>query len=99
MKNFTPVIFRKFKDGEVIALFPTLPGTRQSFTCQSYLHIGQHGPADLGIIQDTTRPTYDEYKDLLVELVSIGYDDLKLYFNNCPWMKTERINQLREWST
>ena len=73
----TPVIFRKFKTGEVLALFPTLPGTNDPHTCQSYQHIGQHGAASADC--SYTKPaTPAEYADLLRELVSIGYDDLKI---------------------
>ena len=98
MKNITPVIFRKFKDGEIIALFPTLPGDWLMCTCLSYLHVGQHGPADLGIIRDTSPAAPEEYKDLLAELVSIGYDDLRVYQKYLNWMRYERWNALKEWS-
>lgn len=38
----TRVIFRKFKDGEIIALFPAIAGTNNyGDTCQSYVHMGQ----------------------------------------------------------
>ena len=73
-----PVIFRKFSDGEVIALFPTLPGTNDPATCQSYLHVGQHGAADVGITGCTKLATESEYAALLLELVAIGYDDLRI---------------------
>jgi hypothetical protein len=73
----TPVIFRKFKDNNsIVALFPTLPGTRDPYTCDSYMHIGQHGTASPDIIYTTSLATLEEYGDLLSELKSIGYDDL-----------------------
>lgn len=79
----TPVIFRKWPEsegGEITALFPTELGTNELYTSSSYAHIGQHGSADpVGVIQATRAAKPAEYADLLEELVSIGYDDLKVY--------------------
>ena len=75
----TKVIFRKFTDGdkETIALFPELPWTNDPSTCLSYMHMGQHGAAD--IYPYSTVPAKPaEYAELLSELVSVGYDDLKV---------------------
>jgi hypothetical protein len=74
-KNITEVIFRRFKDGDVIALFPydiaTLDGE-----ISSYQHIGQHSGADLGLIKETKHAKLDEVdvKALFDELTSIGYN-------------------------
>lgn len=80
----TPVIFRKFDDGDIIALFPTLPSDSDfvEVTCLSYMHIGQHCAASLEIISGTKPAKPNEYKDLLTELQSIGYSDLKVYKRN-----------------
>lgn len=73
----TKVIFRKFKEGDVIALFPQFLGDNNyNSTCLSYQHLGQHGTADIGIVSDTDLCTPDEYHDLLEELIYIGYDDI-----------------------
>lgn len=81
----TKVIFRKFnnswmqRDGEIIAIFPEQAGDTSPYaTCNSYMHVGQHGACAVDIIQDTLPAKPEEYKDLLAELVSIGYDDLKI---------------------
>jgi len=73
----TKVIFRKLQ-GELIALFPELPGDMNPHvTCLCYAHVGQHSAACVNLTgQYTTPATESEYADLLVELVSIGYDDL-----------------------
>ena len=48
------VLFRRFPDGDVIALFPYLPAEcLTAWPCQSYMHIGQHGAADPRIVHDT----------------------------------------------
>ena len=73
----TPVIFRKFNDTKtIIALFPTEPGTNDPYTCNSYMHTGQHGSASPDIVSITTPAKFEEYKDLFSELRQIGYDDL-----------------------
>jgi len=69
----TDVIFRKYPNGEIIALFPYEKETR--YYCMSYMHIGQHGGADyFGTVQSTKLATEAEYKPLFDELLSIGYD-------------------------
>lgn len=72
--SITKVIFRQFPDGEVIALFPELPGTIDPNTCLSYMHYGQHGSADTGIVRNTYPCDPQDYESLLKELVSIGYN-------------------------
>ena len=70
----TKVIFRTFKGGEVIALFPEELGTNDVFTVLSYMHVGQHGSASIDIISITRPSTEDELKPLYAELESIGYN-------------------------
>lgn len=71
------VIFRKWNDGQIIALFPDEPWNTHDNMITSYMHVGQHGPADYaGVINKTTLPCEHEYQELLVELQSIGYNDL-----------------------
>jgi len=78
------VIFRKFKDGfkEIIALFPELNYPKYTVYKEevtSYLHIGQHGAANLSIIkQNTIEAKEPEYKELMQELKQIGYKRLKV---------------------
>lgn len=68
----TKVIFRKFKEDDVIALFPEQTNTR--FTL-CYMHIGQHSDCDYNHIVSTTKlATEEEYADLKKELESIGYN-------------------------
>ena len=67
------VIFRKFKNGDIIALFPEEPFSYTSDLCMSYMHIGQHGAASLEIIFETKLAKPEEYKDLKEELESLGY--------------------------
>jgi len=65
------VIFRKFPDGQVIAL---LLGTEPDCNygmIMSYMHVGQHGEADPGIVYHTALALPDEYAPLKAELESI----------------------------
>ena len=42
----TKVVFRRFPDGEIIALFPDDPWNKSDYTTASLLAVGQHGAAD-----------------------------------------------------
>ena len=73
------VIFRWW-EGDVIALFPTIPATyrldySKNSNVSSYQHIGQHGESNGDGIMENSRPaTLKEYADLLEELTKIGYN-------------------------
>ena len=70
----TKAIFRKFKDGDILALFPYEINKFNGFV-NSYMHLGQHSEADYsGCIQITKPATKEEYQDLFEELESIGYN-------------------------
>ena len=70
----TATIFRTFKTGEVVALFPEIPGTNDPWTCLSYQHVGQHSSASVDLTDYTRPSTPDEVKLLAPELTGIGYD-------------------------
>ena len=68
------VVFRRFPDGDIIALFPFLPAEcLNAWPCQSYMRVGQHGPADPRIVYDTRPARPHEYAALKAELERIGY--------------------------
>lgn len=86
------VVFRKFPDGGVIALFPLermrpwapefdasefFRTGRQGYI-ESYMHVGQHGEACYELVRELPGATIKEYAPLLQELKSIGYTDLKI---------------------
>jgi hypothetical protein len=72
--EITEVIFRKFKNGEIIALFPhEVWVTNGNVT--SYMHVGQHGGADYThVLSKTKLATPTEALPLYTELESIGYN-------------------------
>lgn len=79
------VIFRKTKDGEIIAFFPEASANFGNIL--SYMHIGQHGEASHDFYMSTKKATETEYKTLLNELQSIYNDYIlvvkqKLYYND-----------------
>jgi len=76
----TKVVFRKFKqDGDIIALFSEEIWSRQGYTIASYMHVGQHSGADYDhVVRITTPATESEYANLLNELKSVGYNDLRV---------------------
>lgn len=76
-KEKTRVIFRKFKGSEdLIALFPQIPGDNDIATCSSYMHIGQHGAANLVhcMCYATLPAEPKEYEGLKKELEGLGYN-------------------------
>jgi len=86
------VIYRKFPEGDVIALFPEVPGDSWA-TCNSYQHIGQHGSASLGVIYDTKLATPEEYKDLHEEITQIYFEyEIVIYRRYTRRMFTARWN-------
>lgn len=71
----TKVIYRKWiRGGEIIALFPELPGTSDADSCLSYEHFGQHGTSDAGLSRVTVPARPEEYAALAKELRAIGYE-------------------------
>lgn len=70
----TITIFRKYRNGDVIALFPFELGDMSPATCLSYTNIGQHGSAnDSNVVSQTKLATKTEYAPLKAELERIGY--------------------------
>ncbi len=72
--EITKVVFRKVKDGEIIALFPYIKETK--YFCLTYSHIGQHSGASYNFIIGKSKQANEaEYKELYNELTkSIGYN-------------------------
>jgi len=69
MKN--RVSFRKFPEGDIIALFPDVehsPGL-----IESYQTIGQHSGADPSLLSELEKATREESLLLARELEKIGY--------------------------
>ena len=69
------VIFRKDKEGNIIAFLPEL---RVNYgNIMSYMHIGQHSEASYQFYTETKKADKSEYNSLLDELEKI-YDDCTL---------------------
>ena len=69
------VAFRKFDDGEVIAIFPSIFPVPQNSTKEvlSYMHIGQHAMASESLVNELEKASKEEYTPLKKELETIGY--------------------------
>ena len=65
----THVAFRKFPEGDVIALFPGSGGTM----IDSYQHLGQHSRAHISLMHTLEEAGPEEYEDLKTEMEGIGY--------------------------
>ena len=66
------VIFRKDKEGNIIAFLPELRVNHGNI--MSYMHIGQHSEASYRFYAETKKVNEKEYNPLLEELKGI-YDD------------------------
>lgn len=73
----TIAIIRKWGN-DYIAIFPHNLGTNSPYTCDSYMHVGQHGSCDpQGIIEQSKHTNNDDsakLRDFISELESIGYN-------------------------
>lgn len=88
------VLFRMWEK-DVIAIFPEIVGN-DPVTCQSYMHVGQHGACDPNHVIRRSRPaTPAEYADLKAELESRGYV-LQVIQRQPKDAYTNRWNQLKE---
>lgn len=65
------VWFRKFEDGDVIALWDD--GSRKEWI-SSYMHVGQHSEASKDLVDTLAPATAGEYGPLLNELKGRGYN-------------------------
>ena len=85
-------MFRKWRNGDIIAILPTLPGTSSPYTCEMYEHVGQHGAGDpQSVIRKTKNATRSEYAALLKELHKIGYRNLVVHTRyQSGWLSTRR---------
>lgn len=83
----TTVIFRKEKDGEILALFPY--DIWYSSDVMSYAHVGQHsGACYNGTIRETKPASREDYTDLLNELQQIGYNlEIKQKYNHSKFLQ------------
>lgn len=88
IKEPTLTIFRKYKDGDVIALFPEM--SWGNGCCGSYMRVGQHGGADYQHVMGMTKKASPFlYENLKQELERMGY----LLEIKQKWMRRRKTNQ------
>jgi hypothetical protein len=92
----TKVMFRKF-ESDIIALFPEVASDMNPAHCESYVHVGQHGEANLSMVINASKPALpEEYKELHQELKSIGYT-LWVVKKTPQGAYEKRKQQILEW--
>jgi len=69
----TPVLFR-MDDGQVVAVFPDVPGTGDPNTMACFSHVGQHSSCTQEWLQTTTPAWSSDYAALKAELESPPYE-------------------------
>lgn len=71
----TKVIFRKYKDGEIIALFPETIRFSSTYWIDCFTLVGEHSYADYySTIRNTKLATENEYRNLYDILENRGYN-------------------------
>jgi len=89
----TVVIFRKYPEGDILAIFPEIPSDPWGAECMVYQHIGQHGGGDCNLMMRATKPARpSEYKELKKELEGIGYV-LDVHEKSTPRMAKKRRDE------
>lgn len=74
-KETLDVVFRKFNNGEIIALFPQIKFGCPHYKIMSYMFIGHHEEVDhYAVVQQTKLATEEEYDSLLKEIQSIYHE-------------------------
>lgn len=68
----TKMAFRKFDNGEIIALFVEDIDSRFG-SCESYMFKGEHAPADISLIDALLPATEEEYREMKLTLEARGY--------------------------
>jgi len=64
---------------DVVAFFPTEPGTYDPRTMSCYSHAGQHSTCEVGYIgSETRKASRSEVAMMLKELRAVGYRNLKV---------------------
>lgn len=64
-----PVIFRKLGNGEIIALFPGIPGKLRDTSVLAYTAVAKRTEVDKSIMRVSTEATPQEREALLIEVV------------------------------
>lgn len=82
----TKVVFKKFPEGDVIALFPDEIFDQQG-NIASYMHVGQHGAASPALIQELEDASVDEYAPLKMELESLAPEPYRLQIVESTYVK------------
>lgn len=75
----TRIAFRKFEDGEVIAIFLEIYWDYEQKDLMSYMHTGQHGACSPLLLKELEVATSAEYSSLLQELCDlVGYKNIEI---------------------
>lgn len=91
VQDETPVIFRKYADGEILALFPSRPSVHGGPTsCLGFTQPKGEITVDTSIMRTTTEATQDEYMNTFAAIVHAGIYPLKVVHR-----VKENLNQIR----
>lgn len=89
-----PVVFRRSPVGEIIAVFPTLPGDSGGDSCTAYTANKKKHSIELTDLRTTTQAGVLESLPLLQELVHSGFYPLKPVQRVLNYMNEARLKAL-----
>lgn len=100
----TPVIFRKEKSGDIVAIFPAEPATHNPYDLEIYAPVGQGWSfnggysfcaADYGWYLKAAPASVEEYTPLMNHIKTLkGYKYLKVYRKMQPQFLEDRKDEL-----
>lgn len=91
MTKDIPVIFRKDNDGDIVALFPTMPAGKGKTSCMGFTL--EHGliSTDIGLMRLTVEADMQEYQRTLAEIVHEGFYPLDICKRVMGYMNDTRL--------
>lgn len=88
-----PVIFRKYEDGEVVALLPTMPAgaAKRQSVCLSFTTKGGLDSADTSIVRTTKEAKPRDYREVLNRLMQqFPHEEIRVFKRVTEAMQRER---------
>ena len=69
-----PVIFRRLKDGELLALLPTVPSELREYKCKAFTMSQGFTDEDVALIKTSKGDKSPEQTPIMIELLKAGYE-------------------------
>lgn len=97
-----PVVFRKYSDGSVIALLPTIHAGFNKSSCLAFTMDQGKVSVDTSVMRSTVEAKPSEYQELLADIVHKGHYPLKIskrimeHMNVARYRSVNHVQPLRK---